>query len=86
MCSLRVPRILNHQLLLNMYKANFYSFLTARKKTSLAKNSLKIQAKRCDFILNPEVVRSVASDGKFSQLLFDKGSTEYFQRIACLLM
>ena len=30
-----------------------YSLLTARKKISLDKNSLEIQAKRCYFIFNP---------------------------------
>ena len=61
-----------------------YSLLTARKKISLYKNSLEILAKRCDFIFNPEVVWSVASDGKFYHLPLE--NTEYFQRIACLPM
>ena len=61
-----------------------YSLLTARKKISLDKNSLEIQAKRCYFIFNPQIVRSVASNSKFYHLPLE--NTEYFQRIACLLM
>ena len=56
MCSLQVPRIWNHQPLLNMYEANLLNihYWQSRKKLSLDNNSLEIQAKSSDFILNPD--------------------------------
>ena len=56
MCSLQVPRIWNHQPLLNMYEANLLNihYWQPRKTISLDNNSLEIQAKSCDFTLNPD--------------------------------
>ena len=53
MSSLQVPRIWNHQQLLNTYKANLF-IIDSQGNNKAWQKGLKIQAKSCDLILNPE--------------------------------
>ena len=56
MCSLTGSKNLKSSAIAELVRSKLieYSLLTVKKKISLDNNSLEIQAKSCDFILNPD--------------------------------